>query len=294
MPQPNFQNPFTKTYHKTPYAAINPTKPSHSAAGKAILITAGHTGIGFSIAQNFGIAGASDVILLARRIDILEKSTNELSTKYPKTRFHYFRSSTTDYVKIKEIFSEIRSKISSEVDVLVTSAAYAAPAADTLDLSSEELAVSFETNFHANSNLVKEFLRDAQERGKERVVLDVSTVASHYLMPKIGAYGVSKLAFTQWLAHVQQDTVDRNVRVHSFHPGGVLTDAVRAFGMNEESIAWDDVQLPGQFAVWLASKEAMFLRGRFVWANWDVEELVERKKEFESDPELLKVGLIGN
>ena len=26
--------------------------------------------------------------------------------------------------------------------------------------------------------------------------------------------------------------------------------------------------------VWLSSPEAVFLRGKFVWANWDVEELV--------------------
>ncbi len=63
--------------------------------------------------------------------------------------------------------------------------------------------------------------------------------------------------------------------------------------MNEESFAWDDVQLPGQFAVWLASKEAAFLKGRFVWANWDVRELLGRKGDFERDAELLTVGLKG-
>ena len=86
---------------------------------------------------------------------------------------------------------------------------------------------------------------------------------------------------------------DRNVRIHSFHPGSVLMDAVRTSGMNEESMAWDDAQLPGQSVVWLASKEATFLKGIFVWASWDVQELVERKGEFESDPELLKVGVDG-
>jgi hypothetical protein len=29
--------------------------------------------------------------------------------------------------------------------------------------------------------------------------------------------------------------------------------------------------------VWLASIEADFLKGRLSWANWDVDELVERK-----------------
>lgn len=53
------------------------------------------------------------------------------------------------------------------------------------------------------------------------------------------------------------------------------------------------MNLPGHFAVWLASPEAAFLAGRFVWANWDVEELKARAKEIEDSPYLLKIGLIG-
>jgi hypothetical protein len=33
--------------------------------------------------------------------------------------------------------------------------------------------------------------------------------------------------------------------------------------------------------VWLASPEAVFLKGRYLWANWDVDELIRRKKEIE-------------
>jgi hypothetical protein len=33
------------------------------------------------------------------------------------------------------------------------------------------------------------------------------------------------------------------------------------------------VKLAGDFLVWMASPEAAFLRGRQVWANWDVDEL---------------------
>jgi NAD(P)-dependent dehydrogenase (short-subunit alcohol dehydrogenase family) len=33
------------------------------------------------------------------------------------------------------------------------------------------------------------------------------------------------------------------------------------------------VNLPASFMVWAASREARFLNGRFVWANWDVDEL---------------------
>lgn len=34
--------------------------------------------------------------------------------------------------------------------------------------------------------------------------------------------------------------------------------------------------------MWLASPEAAFLRGKFVWANWDAQELVERAEEIRS------------
>jgi hypothetical protein len=37
--------------------------------------------------------------------------------------------------------------------------------------------------------------------------------------------------------------------------------------------------LPASVCIWLASREADFLQGRLLWANWDVEELKERKQE---------------
>lgn len=46
------------------------------------------------------------------------------------------------------------------------------------------------------------------------------------------------------------------------------------------------VDLPGNFYVWLVSPEATFLRSKFVWANWDVEELKALKEK------ILNEGLI--
>lgn len=52
------------------------------------------------------------------------------------------------------------------------------------------------------------------------------------------------------------------------------------------------VSLPGCFNVWLASREAAFLRGKYLWTNWDVEELRTRAKELETTPELT-IALVG-
>jgi hypothetical protein len=52
------------------------------------------------------------------------------------------------------------------------------------------------------------------------------------------------------------------------------------------------VSLPANFNVWLASPEATFLKGKYLWANWDVDELKARAKELESSS-LLTIGLAG-
>jgi hypothetical protein len=52
------------------------------------------------------------------------------------------------------------------------------------------------------------------------------------------------------------------------------------------------VNLPAHFLVWLASPEAEFLKGKFVWANWDVDDLKERADEIKSSS-LLTTGLHG-
>lgn len=44
--------------------------------------------------------------------------------------------------------------------------------------------------------------------------------------------------------------------------------------------------------MWLASGEAEFLRGKFVFANWDVDELKARKSEIVGT-ETLVIGLDG-
>lgn len=53
------------------------------------------------------------------------------------------------------------------------------------------------------------------------------------------------------------------------------------------------VSLPANFLVWMASPGARFLRGRVVWANWDVEELMQKRQEIEADETFLTVGVVG-
>ena len=55
------------------------------------------------------------------------------------------------------------------------------------------------------------------------------------------------------------------------------------------------VNLPAHFIVWSASPQAEFLHGRFIWANWDINELKGEafRKQLDENPNLLTVGVEG-
>ncbi|KAL2072307.1 hypothetical protein VTL71DRAFT_11650 [Oculimacula yallundae] len=77
------------------------------------------------------------------------------------------------------------------------------------------------------------------------------------------------------------------------HPGFIFTEQNAQHGLTRESLPFDDASLPANFFVWAASKKAAFLHGRFVWAHWDVGELIATKSKLEADKGLLRVGLQG-
>lgn len=51
-------------------------------------------------------------------------------------------------------------------------------------------------------------------------------------------------------------------------------------------------QLSADVAVWLTSQEAQFLQNRLIYANWDVDELLQ-KKETILARDYLKLGVTG-
>lgn len=68
-----------------------------------------------------------------------------------------------------------------------------------------------------------------------KVVLEVSSSAAHTIYPMVSIYGASKAAFTIFMCHVVSEYKGTGLRVHSFNPGSVLTDAVKNVDLDENS-----------------------------------------------------------
>lgn len=139
-------------------------------------------------------------------------------------------------------------------------------------------------------------------------IINLSSAISIFEFPGSSSYAVSKIAvakltqavnvgmsilpssFLRFLKTVIPILTNQpespNVRIFSVHPGVVATDMGKVFG----PAAKDTVELAGAFNLYLASPRADFLRGRWVTANWDVEEL-EANKEKIAKENLLTIGL---
>ncbi|EAT90431.1 hypothetical protein HBI56_049470 [Parastagonospora nodorum] len=294
----------TKVFHKTTYPALDPTRPELSVKGKTIIVTGGGTGIGAAAATYFAKAGASLIAILGRREQPLLDTKAAINKSFPSTQVLTISVDVTDKGEADAAFAKVAAASSTKkLDVLISNAAVMGTLGTIAEIDSKKWVDGISTNLTINFNVTNAFLAHCSQDG---VIIESNSCASHMdIASGFSTYTVSKLATARFFQCVQFE--NPSLRVFCVQPGAVLTDMNRNSGYQEqkegEGFMWngrgaallakhDHESLPASFYVWLCSEEAEFLKGRYLWANWDVEELKERKAEILSG-EFLKVGLQG-
>ncbi|TLD19302.1 hypothetical protein PspLS_09758 [Pyricularia sp. CBS 133598] len=289
---------FTKTIHKSPYAAILPSRPELSQTDRTVLITGGSAGIGFATAESFAQAGAKHVIILGRRQDVVEKSVAKLEKEYKdkSVRFSGFSTDVNDLEANEKLWKGFEED-GIVIDVLVLNAAKMFPPVPILELGRDQVWEGFTMNARSLLDLSERFYKQRGNKGKQKFLVNVSSEGIHNFQ-KSGpypGYSASKSAGTLLIQLIAKDTSPEEMQVLSFHPGLVWTEPFEKGGVPKDLFDFDDVTLGGNFTVWAASEEARFLHGRFVWAKWDVEELKmgEIGHKIRTNDHYLKVGVVG-
>nr|RBR01164.1 hypothetical protein FVER53263_10668 [Fusarium verticillioides] len=288
-------NGVTIRNHAKPYPAISPQRPELSQAGRTVLVCGGSTGIGHAIARNYCIAGASAVIILGRRSDVAEKSASKLKEAYPGTKVTWRICDLFIRDQAKQLWDELE-KEKTLIDVLIVNAVGQPELKPILEQGADRLWQDFENNVHAPLYLVERFYKQPGHT-KQKFVVSVSTQDIHRWdsAPQMPGYQLTKNSFATVMQQIARDTPESDMRIVSFHPSIVFTEAAKKAGYTEDTLPWTDENIPGGFAVWASSPETEFLHGRFVWSTWDVNDLAsgDIRKQIDSDPWLLKVGVKG-
>ncbi|KAM5347613.1 hypothetical protein ACJ41O_007437 [Fusarium nematophilum] len=293
--------PSLKTYHKEPYAAISPTRPALTQNGRTVLITGGSEGIGFAIAKAFVAASAKRVIILGRRPEQLQLAAAELGKEAIAAGSPTVSEGRVCDISDLESTASLWDRLAQEgtvVDVLVLNACATGAIKPLLENGRDNVWQDFNTNVRANLDFTERHYRQkGQGAGGRKVVVGLSTVAI-YLWNMVSdrpSYGLTKSAGTLVLQQFARGVKPEDMQVSIFHPGAVLTEAMKRTGGSASKYRLDHVDLPAHFAVWAATPEADFLHGRLVWANWDVDELKDEafRKQLDENPNLLTVGVEG-
>lgn len=320
---------FTKTVHRSSYPAIDPTRPELSQEDRTVLITGGGTGIGFAIASSFVKAGAGTIIIAGRREQILTDAKKQLDQEAQKagktTRVLAQVLDVTDKDAVTALWSGLKQK-DIVVDVLVLNAAKFSPLQPIFEVGSDEVWSMFEANVRGPLILAEAFAKQGGDKPKvndsQRLTLlhchgpadrmadlrlaqflvNVASQAIHLfdqsknvIAAHCPAYGLTKNAGALTVQQIANRTDPEKLQIVNFHPGVIYADGWKDNGVSETTLPFDDVSLAGSAAVWLASAEARFLHGRFVWSAWDVDELKsgEIRKKIDEDVEFLKIGVNG-
>lgn len=272
---------YTPHVYRDQYPAIDPTSAALSQAGKVVIITGGSAGIGArGFAPAFAKAGAKAIVLIARDQVKLDDVAAKLRNEYPKVEFLPLKAAVDDETAVHSIFTTISEKY-GHADVLINNAgAWTSGGAPVVEADISQWWKDMEINLKGPLIMSQSFLKLL---GTERhgTIVTMNTGISGSVAPGMSSYSLSKNASIRLMEYIAAE--NQNVTAVSLQPGVVMTNmVVESF----KRFALDTPELVGGTGVWLSTDAAHFLSGRFISANWCVDDLVAKKDQIQEGNDL--------
>ncbi|GAA5989879.1 hypothetical protein JCM10908_002360 [Rhodotorula pacifica] len=298
---PKSAPPIVSTIRHDIYPSIS---PAHNLANAArclsVLITGSGRGVGRAEALAFAQAGAKKIVLTSRSRGELEEAKKEIEEKAKggeePCEVVVHEADLCDPESVEALF-----EAAGELDVLINNAGYLEPCVPIRDSDPTQWKRTLDINHYGTYLATRAFLRAAHARGvgeegqrvdKTVTVINTSSVGSAGTRPGFSCYQPGKSMINRFTEFIHFE--EPSVRTFAFHPGGIMTKLARdSMPPDTHDLLNDKPELAAGFAVWLAtSTKADFLRGRYVSANWDVDQLVAKQGEI-IEKDLLWTRVVG-
>ncbi|KAL7910431.1 cellulase signal transduction associated dehydrogenase [Trichoderma velutinum] len=271
---------YTKVLHKETYKHIDPRLPGLSTKDKVVLITGASGGIGRATALSFAASGPKALILLGRRSDALTETADLVRSSHGSLPVQTHEVDLCDAPIVRQVFQQVATEFGS-IDILIHAAGVLAPVVPLVDADPATFLDGYKTTVVGTLAVAQAFvLVNKKVDGPKYLTFINLTTAGIFFppFPGMGAYVSSKMAAVRLLECFAAE--NKQVRLHNVHPGFLDTAMSTQLAKTTKlPFEFDDISLPSDFLVWIASPEADFLDGKLVFAAWDVEELKSRKKE---------------
>jgi NAD(P)-dependent dehydrogenase (short-subunit alcohol dehydrogenase family) len=269
------------TAHHDRYDAIDPrTALKHSAADKVILIAGASRGIGQATAVAFAEAGARAVHLLARSDAAMRETQDAVRRANPATACAVSVCDVTSAEQVAAAVAECAARFGG-IDAADANAGHLGRWVKIGESDPADWWHTWQVNvqgaYHVARFALPHLIESAQRRAAEgrsggHLIL-LSSIGAQLVLPGASDYQASKHAINRLCEFVQTDHDADGVKCFAVHPGGVATELGRSMPAHMHQYLVDAPALAACFAVWLCSGAADWARGRYLSANWDVDEL---------------------
>ncbi len=185
---------------------------------KNIIVTGAASGIGKELTKYLLLEGAN-VAAVDISVKNLKKLEEELNTK--KLKAYVVDMSNNESI---EKFKENYKKDYTNADIIINSAGIIQPFVDVGELSDEIITKVMNVNFFGPVNLIKSFMGDLTSDGKERYIVNISSIVGFFPFPGQTIYGASKAALKIFTEGLYAELKKTNVKVMLVFPATLNTN----------------------------------------------------------------------
>lgn len=244
--------------------------PSGKLNGKVVIVSGGDSGIGRAISVLFAKEGADIVIPFLNETKDANL-TKENVEKYNK-RCLLIKGDLRDE-NFSQYIVNTTIKEFGKVDILINNCGVQFPQNSILDITSEQLKNTFETNIFSFFYLTKAVLPYLPANSS---IINTSSVTAFEGKKNLIDYSSTKGAITVFTKSLALSLADMKIRVNAVAPGPIWTPLIPAsFTAQEVEIFGTDVPLkragqPFEVAtayLYLASDDSRYVTGQIIHVN---------------------------
>jgi NAD(P)-dependent dehydrogenase (short-subunit alcohol dehydrogenase family) len=230
---------------------------------KLAIVTGGGSGLGYAIAEKFVQKGIQ-VIIAGRNKERLDSAQQKLGDLC-----HAISCDVTDLSSIPVFVQDVIERY-GQIDILVNNAG-ANMKKEFTEVTDEEFQRIILTNLTSVFSMSREVTKNMLQH-KSGCIINISSMAAQYGIPKVIAYSASKTAIDGMTRAMAVELSSKGIRVNAIAPGFIYSEMTakaldddperkaKVFGRTPMGIMGQPADI-GEAAYFLSSDAAKFITG---------------------------------
>lgn len=243
---------------------------SNKLNDKVAVITGGDSGIGKSVSVHYAKEGADVAIIYLDEHEDAEETKRLVEQEGRKCIL--INGDIGNQSFCEAAATEVLDNF-GKIDILVNNAAEQHPQQTLLDISSEQLEKTFQTNVFSMFYLTKAILPNLK---KGSSIINTTSVTAYEGNPVLIDYSSTKGAIVSFTRALSNELAEKGIRVNAVAPGPIWTPLIPA-SFNKQQVdefgGNTPMKRPGQPSelgpayVYLASKDSSYMSGQTLHIN---------------------------